>query len=87
MGITMNFLTLTDNLYNYPMQIEIIKATIEARYKSKRAFIIAFNQKAGFEALDETALSRQLSERVALSNGWKAAYKLFFDSLNVEACV
>ena len=69
------------------MTTETIKATIEARYKSKRAFIIAFNQKAGFEALDETALSRQLSERVALSNGWKAAYKLFFDSLNVEVCV
>lgn len=61
------------------MNTETLKATIEARYKSKRAFILAFNECAGFEALDESVLSRQLSERVNLSNGWKAAYNLFFN--------
>ena len=80
MVTTMNFLTLTDNLYNYhPMQIETLKSTMEARYKSKRAFIIAFNEQAGFDALDETTLSRQLSGRVSLSAAWKCAYKFFFE--------
>lgn len=68
------------------MTTETIKANIEARYKSKRAFILAFNEYAGFEALDESVLSRQLSERVNLSNGWKAAYKFFFDQ-NSGVCV
>ena len=61
------------------MTTETLKATIEARYKSKRAFIIALNKQSGFEALDETTLSRQLSGRVALSAAWKCAYKFFFD--------
>lgn len=59
------------------MTTETIKANIEARYKSKRAFILAFNEASG-EELDETTLSRQLSGKIALSAGWRAAYTLFF---------
>lgn len=61
------------------MTTTALKATIEARYLSRRAFIIAFNQQAGFDALDETTLSRQLSGRVSLSAAWKCAYKFFFE--------
>lgn len=61
------------------MTTTTLKQTIEARYKSKRAFIVEFNDKAGFEALDETTLSRQLSGRVSLSAAWKCAYKFFFE--------
>jgi hypothetical protein len=69
------------------MTTETLKQAIEARYKSKRAFIIAFNEKAGFEALDETTLSRQLSERISLSAAWKCAYKFFFNQTQCNESV
>lgn len=60
------------------MSRDQLKTQIEARFQSKRAFVLAFNEKVKFEAIDETTLSRQLSGRVKLSHGWQAAYILFF---------
>lgn len=58
--------------------------SLTARFPTNRAFIEAFNAAAGFEALDETVLSRQLSGKRNLSKAWKAAYKLFEMVLNAE---
>ena len=60
------------------MTNKTLKQYIKARFPSRRAFIAAFNEAAGFDALEETNLSRQLAGRVSLSNGWGAAYALFF---------
>ncbi len=51
---------------------------IEARFKTKRAFVLAFNEKAGFAALDETTLSRQISGKVGLSAFAQAAFIFYF---------
>lgn len=59
------------------MTTEQLKQQITANYPTRRAFIVAFNDAAGFAALNESILSRQLSGRVALSIGWQAAYTLF----------
>jgi hypothetical protein len=61
------------------MTTDPLTANIARFFPTHRAFIAAFNWYAGFEALNETTLSRQLSGRVALSNGWKAAYAIVFE--------
>ena len=60
------------------MTTEQLKATIEARYQSKRAFVADFNETVEFAALDETTLSRQLSGNIGISKFAAAAYTLFF---------
>jgi len=62
------------------MHKEQLKKEIEARFQSRRAFVFSFNEKAGFAALDETTLSRQVSGRVGLSAAWQCAYLFFFSS-------
>ena len=59
------------------MHTEKLLSLIQARFETRRAFIVAFNEASG-EELDETTLSRQLSGKIALSAGWRAAYTLFF---------
>ena len=59
------------------MTTEKLLSLIQARFETRRAFIVAFNEASG-EELDETTLSRQLSGKIALSAGWRAAYTLFF---------
>ena len=59
------------------MTTEYLKEQIAAHYPTRRAFSVAFNDAAGFAALNESILSRQLSGRVALSVGWQAAYTIF----------
>ena len=63
------------------MTKESLKTEIETRFQSRRAFVSSFKEKAGFEALNETVLSRQLSGGRSLSAAWQCAY-LFFFSLN-----
>ena len=60
------------------MTKETLKTAIDGAFETRRAFIAAFNETAGVDALDETTLSRQLSGRIALSGGYAAAYGLFF---------
>lgn len=60
------------------MTKEHLKKEIETRFPSRRAFVSAFNEKAGFEALNETVLSRQLSGGRSLSAAWQSAYCFFF---------
>lgn len=61
------------------MNKEKLAILINAHYISKRAFINSFNNTVGFNALDETVLSRQLSGGRALSAAWKCAYILYFN--------
>ena len=61
------------------MTTEQLSANIARHFSTRRAFIEAINLQAEFGALNETTLSRQLSGRVALSNGWRVAYTLFFE--------
>jgi hypothetical protein len=67
------------------MNKEKLKTEIETRFPSRRAFVAAFNEAAGFEAIDETVLSRQLSGGRSLSAAWQCAY-LFFFSLAKITC-
>lgn len=60
------------------MTKETLKHEIETRFDSRRVFVLAFNEAAGFEALNETTLSRQLSGSIAISNFAGAAYLFFF---------
>lgn len=52
---------------------------INRYFPTRRAFIECFNMYVEFEALNETTLSRQLSGRIGLGSGWKAAYTLIFE--------
>jgi len=61
------------------MTPEQLATNIARHFLTRRAFIECFNKYAGFEALNETTLSRQLSGRIGLGNGWKAAYTLIFE--------
>jgi hypothetical protein len=61
------------------MTTEQLSANIARHFPTRRAFIEAINLQAEFKALNETTLSRQLSGRVAMSNGWRVAYTLFFE--------
>ena len=60
------------------MTIEQLSTNIARHFPTRRAFIADFNLRTD-NTLDETTLSRQLSGRIGLGNGWKAAYTLFFD--------
>jgi len=63
------------------MTKEQLLLEIEARYKSRRAFVLAFNERTkASKKLDETTLSRQLSDTdsLGISAGWEAAFILFF---------
>lgn len=51
---------------------------IARHFPTRREFIENFNLLAE-AGLNETTLSRQLSGRIGLGMGWKAAYTLFFD--------
>lgn len=72
------------------MTKETLLKEIESRFKLRRDFIIAFNEKAGktlykgklIDPLDETVLSRQLKGKRELSSAWQVAYRLFFDGAN-----
>lgn len=55
-----------------------LSENIARHFPTKRAFIEEFNLRTEV-GLDETTLSRQLSGRIGLGMGWKAAYTLFFD--------
>lgn len=66
------------NLNLIKMTKEQLKSEIETRFQLRRAFVSAFNEKAGFEALNETVLSRQLSGGRSLSAAWQCAYLFFF---------
>jgi hypothetical protein len=59
-----------------------LRQQIQSLFNTSRDFVAAFNKAAGFGALDETTLSRQLSGRVSLSRGWIAAYTFFFQAMN-----
>lgn len=52
---------------------------IARHFPTRRAFIEELNFHAEFNALDETTLSRQLSGKIGLGNGWRVAYTLFFE--------
>jgi len=56
-----------------------LATNIARHFPTRRAFVEELNFQAEFNALDETTLSRQLSGRIGLGNGWKAAYTLFFE--------
>ena len=60
------------------MTPEQLATNIARHYPTKRAFIEDFNRRTEV-GLDETTLSRQLSGRIGLGMGWKAAYTLFFE--------
>lgn len=62
------------------MTKEELFSKIETRFNSRRAFVSAFNEAAGFEALHETTLSRQLSGSLGITNFAQVAYVLFFSS-------
>lgn len=62
------------------MTKETLLHEIETRFPSRRAFVSAFNEAAGFEALHETTLSRQISGSLGITNFARAAYVLFFSS-------
>lgn len=63
------------------MSKEELTVKIEAHFKSRRGFISAFNEKAGFDALDETVLSRQINGSRSLSASWRSAYVFFFKAI------
>ena len=60
------------------MTKEQLLSLIEARHKTRRAFVLAFNERAGFAALNETTLSRQISGKVRLSAFAQAAFIFYF---------
>lgn len=60
-----------------------LRTAIKARYASNRAFCAAFSEASGVTLIEQT-LSRQLSGRVNLSGGWKAAYNLYFETQEEE---
>jgi hypothetical protein len=65
------------------MTKEQLYTLIESRYKSRRAFVLAFNEQVGAsKKLDETTLSRQLSDKnpLGISAGWESAFILYFSS-------
>lgn len=64
------------------MTKEQLLSLIEARHKTRRAFVLAFNERTNAsKKLSETTLSRMLSETdpLGISGGWEAAFILFFD--------
>lgn len=66
---------------NLIMTTEELKTKISTHFPTRRDFIKTFNTQVGFDALHETDLSRQLAGRIGLTNAWKSAYKLFFETL------
>lgn len=55
---------------------------IQSKFQKKSDFIRTFNNLVEKEILDKTVLSAQLSGKRILSNGWIAAYKMFFHFLS-----
>ncbi len=60
------------------MTKEHLATNIEARFKTRLAFVLAFNEKAGFAALDETTISRQISGNVLSSAFAQVAFIFYF---------